>query len=283
MGSKSVKMTPHLVQSAKSVLNPYPPSGGMKCGTTAADGDADRKRRAACFSSFFSLLFYFEDKHLTERKSLLSGLYDLFLTNKESVMSMSKLSSSFLNVPEERQAKQDVDWSKVPRQLDGKTCIRREHPDCEYHFTALQRYFYLRKKIGEAWDSLQFVVAARLLSKAKSERCDKHWTQDCYLCSTSSDLDRDITKYRKIIRNSWFSLTELLIEAGIIDRVIALPKLSSPVDDAWKQPLSRLFDQSEMRSVQDTPKRSLTGWKDGRDNDRLLIAVLKQKIAAMPD
>lgn len=170
-----------------------------------------------------------------------------------------------------------LDFSRVPRQLDSKTCIRREHPDCEYHFTALQRYFYLRKKIAEAWDELELAVAKRRLAtlNSKAGQCEKHWQSDCYLCCKTAQLDKEISKWRKEIRNKWFALTELLIEQGVIKRLEPLPKVQSTVDDAWKAPISRLFDQNEMRPIADTLSRSRVGFADSRDNIRLLRAVAR--------
>jgi hypothetical protein len=111
-----------------------------------------------------------------------------------------------------------VDWTKIKRSLDRSTCIRKDHPACEYHYTEAQAFASLSRQIRETKEFLDELIALRAKAPVSTNQCELHWIQYCSECSLQGKLDRSIKVARTVLGKLRFRLVSLPTVATALGR-----------------------------------------------------------------
>ena len=167
-----------------------------------------------------------------------------------------------------------VDWNAIKSALDTKTCLRHEHPQCNYHYTEAQAFKRLSREISESKKSIEILREyRRSVSEAKLEArpCELHWIKDCAICSPLARIDRSIRIAQRQLGKLRFQLISLPTVAEALGRkaesksdAIVVPHMET------KSPVERIY--GGIRAGNATPRLRHS---DIQDNIRLIESWLK--------
>lgn len=184
-------------------------------------------------------------------------------------------------------ANEPINWKAVRAACNPKgcwfaasgTCSNEQHPKgC---FTELRMFDLMRKRFFECLEDIHDGLLLAKQVPQQAAQCGLHWIGNCYACSPLSGLHAFIQKRRKKARGLLFALTSIARKHGLLaegqdstqtaifDGVVEPSRAENE-----RHPVVRVFDPNSERSF-DSRKRPT----DVRDNERLVIAWLKDKIA----
>lgn len=169
--------------------------------------------------------------------------------------------------------RRDIDWTALKRSLNRVTCVRSEHPSCEYHVTESQAFSYLSKRIRETKETIEILNGFLSLAKPAKGQCDKHWISYCYECSPRSNIDRLLRVARKELASLKFRLISLPTVAEALGRqpmvavVIAIPppSLVAPTEHLYGGLRTGNPTQRLRASDLDDNIRLIEAWLRGRN------------------
>lgn len=172
---------------------------------------------------------------------------------------------------------QPVNWSKLRRSLDRVTCIRREHPQCSFHYTEAQAFAWLSENIAYTKKTIAILLEWQAAALTGGIQCEKHWINDCYVCSKREHIDRLLKQARKRLASLKFQLVSLPTVASALGRVtradaqFALQIEAESVGVAKiEPPIAKLFGRERTGQETERQRRS-----DLDDNIRLVEAWLR--------
>lgn len=172
-----------------------------------------------------------------------------------------------------------VNWDEIKKSLNRVTCIRKEHPVCEYHYTESQAFASLSRRIRETKQSIEILLEYKRLTKPVSGQCDLHWIENCAICSVIGRIEASITKARKKLGRLRFQMISLPNVAKALGRdVVTSSRLerSAVVEFERKLPIERIYggvragnEPTRLRkSDLDDRIRLLDAWIRGKEEER---------------
>jgi hypothetical protein len=176
----------------------------------------------------------------------------------------------------------DINWTALKRSLDRVTCIRREHPQCSFHYTEAQAFSYLSREIAFGKETVSNLTEWITLVKRSTAPCELHYIHGCYECSKLRHLNDLLSKSRKRLASLKFQLMSLPTVAAAMGRTannavaeVPLGLQANPVESVkLEAPIAKLYGRERTGNETSRQRRS-----DIDDNIRLVEAWLKARAA----